>query len=78
MKKSWTNGLDEDRVEYIKGAFASSNLIRSRLEEMIQQRIGASYKLSRAEYDCPNWTLLQADSVGYRRALEEIISLIEN
>ena len=78
MKKSWTSGLEPEASGDVEDAFRSSKLIRRRLSELCEHKIEGSYRLSRAEYDCPNWTLLQADSVGYKRALEEIISLIEN
>ena len=77
MKKSWTNGLEEQEVLDIESSYKSSIVVRRRLEELCQAKSKASYKLTRSEYDCPNWPLLQADAVGYNRALEEIISLIK-
>ena len=74
MKKTWTNGVSN--AEELEAAFKASKTIRKRLEEICQNKIENSYKLSRSENNCPNWDLLQADSVGYKRALEEIISLI--
>jgi len=32
---------------------------------------------NKAQYDSPNWAYQKADDIGYRRALEEIIGLLE-
>ena len=77
MKKSWTNGLEEQEVVDVESSYRASSVLRRRLGQLCQSKAKASYKLSRSEYECPNWPLLQADAVGYNRALEEIISLIK-
>jgi hypothetical protein len=78
MKTAWTAGVKEgDKKNDIVSAFKSSPVLRKRLTEMCKKKSESSYRLSPDEYDCVNWTLKQADSVGYRRALEEIISLLE-
>lgn len=76
MKKTWTSGLEPQLAADVESAFKASTVLRRRLEQLCNNKIDSSYKLGRSEYDCPNWHLLQADSVGYRRAMEEIISLI--
>ena len=76
MKKTWTKGAEPTLAADIEDSYGASAVLRKRLEQICQERIKASYRVGRDEYDCPNWHLLQADGVGYTRALEEIISLI--
>lgn len=76
MKKNWFNGLEEKQKEEMKQAFNSCSLVRSKLKEMCETKIQGSYTTSKDQYDSPNWIYQKADDIGYRRALEEIISLI--
>lgn len=45
------------------------------LKDMVEINQTNSEKSSK--YDCPNWSFNQADSVGYRRALREVINILE-
>jgi hypothetical protein len=76
VKTSWTSGKNSQEELDIKAAWAASGVLRNRLKEMCEDEIRGSYQVSKSQYDNPNWQLLQADSVGYRRALEKVISLI--
>lgn len=79
MKSSWTEGLDKDLALEIRQHFTSSIILRKRLIEMLRKKEKEYLKdgRSKAGYDCPNWAYKQADLVGYNRALNDIISLIE-
>ena len=78
MKTTWTAGIeDEQRKADIKSAFKSSTVLRKRLTEMCDNKTTSSFNLSKDQYGTPNWTYLQADMVGYHRALKEICSLLE-
>ena len=78
MKQSWTQGLDEQQVKDIRGDFTSSLLTRKRLAKLLEDKIKSSDKVSlnKDAYDISNWALKQADLIGYKRALTEIIDLI--
>lgn len=77
MKASWTNGLEPDAAKEIKGDFISSHLVRKRLVLLLQDKIKVADKASLLlEYDVSNWALKQADYVGYKRAINDIIDLI--
>lgn len=78
MKTTWIKGLDPQLEADVKSAFKSSTVVRSRLLDICQEKIGSSLNTNKAQYDCPNWCYQQADLIGYRRALEEVISLLEN
>lgn len=78
MKTVWTKGLDSDAIEEMRGSYTSAHLTRKRLITLVEGKIAESENLAHLKegYDCPNWAYKQADLMGYRRALHEIISLI--
>ena len=77
MKTIWLKGLEGEAKQEMAQAFSSSALLRRRLHSLCNSKAEAAFKLSREDYDCPNWHLLQSDTIGYQRALKEIQSLIE-
>lgn len=79
MKKSWTNGLEPDAAKEISMAFKSSLILRKRLIDMLSAKELENYKanISKGDYDSPNWDVKKADSIGYARALADIIKLIK-
>lgn len=78
LKSSWTSGMSEEDALKLKEEFAKSAPIRVRLIEMLEKKFAdeAKSRVSKLGYDSPNWALLQADSVGFQRALKEVISLL--
>lgn len=80
MKKSWISGLDKDMASEIKSHFLSSQVLRKRLMSMLRSKEEEAIKDGRSKsgYDCPNWAYKQADLVGYTRAINDLILLIEN
>lgn len=79
MKTVWTKGLEPDHAKEISGDFKSSLLIRKRLAEILEGKAKGAERVSRSKeaYDNPNWAYMQADTVGYKRALYEIMALLE-
>ena len=79
MKQSWTNGLEPDAKKEMKMAFTSSLILRKRLIELLKDKELENYKtnISKTDYDTPNWGVKKADSIGYARALLDVIKLIE-
>ena len=79
MKRSWTQGLEPERTRDIKSNFKEALVMRQRLIEMLNAKIERSSKYGRSKetYENANWALLQADSRGYERAMQEIIDLID-
>lgn len=80
MKTAWSSGIkDADRKKEIKQAFLAAIVMRKRLIEMLQKKQDSSIKGSRSEdaYESPNWALKQADARGYERALQEVMSLLD-
>lgn len=78
MKIIWTKGLDSDYVKEVRTDFKSCLITRKRLKQIAEEKIESSVRDSRSKvnYESVNWSYLQADSRGYERALQEIISLL--
>ena len=77
MKLAWTKGLSAEAKEAIRKEFEASGLLRERVNTIIQDKINSARKEStlKSSYDNPNWAYLQADLVGFVRALEELQSI---
>jgi len=78
MKTSWTQGLSPEQAIEIKKDFKGCFPTRKRLVKLLEDKIVISQKasLSKDAYSYPNWSFLQADNIGYQRALNDVISLI--
>lgn len=78
MKTVWVKGLAEQEATEVRQEYVGAARFRAKLTEMLNakrnERREAS--LSSDSYVNPNWAYLQADAVGYERALKEVISLI--
>lgn len=79
MKTSITAGLDDQQKEEVISSFLASATFRERLATILQKKIDANSKEVRSKdaYGIANWAYLQADAVGYERALEEVCSLLK-
>jgi hypothetical protein len=80
LKTAITKGLEPDVAKEIRGDFKSSLLIRKRLQFLITEMIETNRKSlrQRTNYENAAWPFLQADGVGYERALMEINSLLDD
>jgi hypothetical protein len=80
MKQSWLEGLTPEQATIMKSDFKGSLGLRRRLEEISLKKIKASNTNARKKenYALASWSCLQADAIGYERALFEIISLISD
>jgi len=79
MKTAWFKGItNKDQKTEVRQEYIKSLPTRIRLKELLEDKIEATRSTRRGNstYDSPNWPLLQADSIGYERALFEVISLI--
>tara|TARA_R110000765_G_scaffold84660_3_gene163678 strand:+ start:420 stop:668 length:249 start_codon:yes stop_codon:yes gene_type:complete len=80
MKSSWTKGLTIDDKKLMEGYFNGSLLLRDKLTKIVEDKILSRDRSlhSLALYESPCWSHLQADGMGYERALREVLELIEN
>lgn len=79
MKTSILAGLEGEEKKNVEGEYLSSPLLRKRLTELLltKQRKAYEDRISKSSYDSPNWAALQADGIGYERAINEIIALLK-
>lgn len=79
MKTAWFKGVSDKNLRTeIRQDYLKALPSRLRLKELLEDKIETARTMRRGSstYDSPNWALLQADSMGYERALFEVISLI--
>ena len=78
MKTSLTKGLQPLQAKEIEMEYLGSSALRKRLTELLmdKQSLLIKKRTSEEAYASPSWAYLQADQVGYLRALNEVISLI--
>lgn len=80
MKTSWTQGLTEQEEIECKMEYVGAARLRDRLKTLLRNKAETARTASRSssKYDNPNWALVQADAIGYEKALFEVISLISD
>lgn len=80
MRATWTTGLGKQEASEIKKDFLQSVHLRKRLTDILTSRIESSRvnSISPDKYDSPSWAYIQADNVGFERALREVINLLES
>ena len=79
MKMSWTQGIESaDKKADIEAAFKTGIVLRGRLKEILSGKLDTQMRsiLNPKALEAPNWALQKADEVGYARAMNEIIALI--
>lgn len=79
MKTIWLDGLSDEKKVEMRRDFVGSSLLREHLSKILENKVENARSRARAActYENPNWAYLQADTIGYERALYEVISLIE-
>jgi hypothetical protein len=80
MKTVLTKGLSKDKAEEITQDFKASAFLRERLTAILEEKIDALRREVRQKnsYESPSWAYVQADYIGYERAIYEVISLISS
>lgn len=73
----WTAGLSPRDKEILEEILQHNNKVLDRVREICYNMCKESEEsvLKLSAYDSPNWAFRQADSVGFRRGLEQIIKL---
>lgn len=80
MKIKWTQGLDEQLSKDVISSYKESIVLRKRLKKILEDIIEETRatQCSKTLYESPNWQFMQADKMGYERALRDIISYISD
>jgi hypothetical protein len=70
----WTAGLSNPEKMLFQELLGTNNKVLDRLTKICYNMVKDS-EIDSSDYETPNWELRQADKVGYRRALKQIILL---
>lgn len=78
MKTSLLSGLNEEQKKIVRAEFKGSPALREKLAELATKKIESIRTKARSTtaYELASWDKMQADSIGYERALMEIISIL--
>lgn len=76
---SWTTGLSKNEKKELEYAINNSSVVFNRLRHILDQRLEASIadQHSQLKYETPNWPLLQADYIGYQRAIKDLLTFFK-
>lgn len=75
MKTSLFKNLPEDEKSSVVNSFNNGRIFREALAELLRTRMEPSVDV--AQYEKAGWNYYAADQIGYRRALKEVLALIE-
>lgn len=78
----WFSNLktEEQRKEFREAIAVASGPVYRRLLQIVQQerQSSADNNINRNHYDSPSWAYIQADQVGYQRALKLVEQLLKD
>ena len=79
LKTSLLKGLNEKDKEEMTGLFVQSLRLRQQIIKTLDEKLKVidAESVTKDGYDSPSWAYKQADIIGYKRAVKEIISLLE-
>ena len=80
MKTVMLKGLTDEQQIEMRQAFGHAIYLRKQIIKVLQEKMDSALKsnMSKDAYNIPNWAYLQADAVGYARAMQEVMSLLES
>ena len=76
MQHQWYSNLPKQEQEARKRFVLSNEKVLDIAREIVYNMSIVESKPETADYDSPSWAYKQADSNGYRRALEDVIKLL--
>lgn len=79
MKTSLLADLEPDQKDEFNKQFIAAHYVRKQLVNVLTKKYLSrdAEEMNKEGYDSPSWAYKQADSVGYKRAIRELISLLE-
>lgn len=80
LKNAWLSDFKDEQVRTLmRQQIAASSPVLERLMAIIDGMAASAEAahLSKGGYDSPNWAYMQADHIGYMRALKEIKELLD-
>lgn len=76
MKASITKGLSTAEKQKVLLSFKSNRLFLTQLQSLLEAKLEPSTKED--QYDKASWPYYAADQIGYRRAIKEVLNLIQS
>lgn len=78
IKSDWWRHLPKDKQADRKEVVETSKLMREATRDVLRQKLEevTQAQQSKGSYEQAAWPYLQADYIGYRRALSEMIDLL--
>lgn len=81
MNSAWTKGIRKGSQEDkdIRSSYAEGFVLRKRMTQMLRDKIDLRMKsaMSNDAFDSPSWAFIQAESIGYAKAMNELINLLD-
>ena len=77
--KTWTANLSPEEEKEFAIKLREASDVFERLSSILDQRVKSlvSKQISSNTYDSPSWAYIQADAIGYQRAIQEVLELIK-
>ena len=78
MISKWFHHLPKDEQAEFKTRIVLAAPVLERLQELLNVKLVESTKenYKKTNYDSPSWAMMQADHIGYSRALNEILTFL--
>lgn len=78
MNSAWTKNAPKDTHDELEQLFKENKRIRKHIISILEDKIevSESERIKKSKYELASWGLYQADSNGFRRALEEVIKIL--
>lgn len=78
MIKQWVTHLAKEDQEEFKQRILLAEPVLTRLSNILDQKLNTTVNdtLRVSSYSSPTWAYEQADHIGYSRALQEVITLL--
>lgn len=77
MQSRWFQALPSNEQEDFKKLVLGSHKVLDKLREICYNTIKNGVTAPKADYDNPSWAYKQADMIGYMRAHQELIDLLD-
>lgn len=78
IKTDWWKHLPKEKQAERKEIVEKSKLMREATRDVLKFKLqeAQASAITKSNYDSPSWPYLQADAVGYARAVQEMIDLL--
>ena len=79
MKTVWTKGLTEEQKAEMEREFIEASLFKNGLIHILSEKRDTRIKeaTAKSDYENASWAYKQADHIGFLRALDEILGLLQ-